>query len=392
MALTELQIKNAKPQAKQYKIYDANGLFLLIKPNGGKYWRFKYRFAEKEKTSAFGVSPEIKLAEARDLRDSARKHLRAGIDPAIQKKAAKLQIISSQKNSFEAIALEWHEQRKHLWTERHAAKILKIIKAKLFPSIGSIPINQVKPPELLAALRKIESAGRLHTAQRLLQTASQIFRYAVASGRAERDITVDLRGALTPSKKTNYARLSENELPEFLNKLEKYQGEDQTKIAMKLLMLTFVRTVELRGAKWQEIDFNKAEWRIPAERMKMRKPHIVPLSKQAIALFRQQQRLTGNYEFVFPNRNRPTSCISENTIIYAIYRMGYHSRTTAHGFRGTASTILHEHGFDTAIIELQLAHGDKNQVRASYNHAKHLPARADMMQWWGDFLDKIAEK
>ncbi len=387
MALTEMEIRNAKPRAKPYKMYDSNGLYLLIKPAGGKYWRFKYYYADKEKNYAFGVYPEIKLTEARDLRDNARKELRKGVDLSAEKKSVKARAILNDVNNFEAIAREWHEQRKHMWTERHAAKILKMLQSDIFPAISKTPISQVTPPQLLAALKKVESRGVIHTAHRLQQTVGQIFRYAVTIGKAERDIAVDLRGALKPQKKENYARLSENELPEFLAKLEEYQGEEQTQLAVKLLMLTFVRTVELRAARWEEIDFKKAEWRIPAERMKMRKLHIVPLSKQALELFEQQKKSTGNYEYVFPHRNKPVKYMSENTIIYAIYRLGYHNRTTAHGFRGMASTILNEHGFNSDFIERQLAHGERNSVRASYNHAQHLTERRKMMQWWADFLD-----
>ena len=390
MPLTNIAIKSAKPKDKQYKLSDKNGLYLLVHPNGGKYWQLKYRFVGKEKTYSLGVYDEVSLQEARDKALDARKSIKNGIDPSAEKSLVKKLLKQDYANNFEAIALQWHEQRKHMWTEKHAAKILRVLKTKLFPAIGNIPINQVKPPELLAALKKIEKDGHLHTAHRMQQTASQIFRFAVASGLTERDIAVDLRGALKPSKKTNYARLSENELSEFIEKLENYEGDEQTKIATKLLMITFVRTIELRGARWEEINFDKAEWRIPAERMKMRKPHIVPLSKQAIALFRQQQQSTGNYDFVFPNRNRPTTYISENTILYAIYRMGYHNRTTAHGFRGTASTILHESGlFDSVHIERQLAHGERNQSKGSYDHSQHLAKRAEMMQWWGDYIDGV---
>jgi integrase len=245
------------------------------------------------------------------------------------------------------------------------------------------------PPELLHALQKIEKRGAIDIAHRALQTCGQIFRFAIATGRAERDLSTDLKGALTSKKKTNYSRLEERELPEFLEKLEKYDGELQTKLALKFLILTFVRTKELRGARWDEINFDTKEWHIPAERMKMRQKHIVPLSKQAISIIKEIQKLTGNREFLFPSHTNPNKTISENTILYAIYRMGYHSRTTAHGFRGTASTILNEKGFNKDHIERQLAHGERDTVRASYNHAHYLPQRHEMMQWWADYLNEL---
>jgi integrase len=245
------------------------------------------------------------------------------------------------------------------------------------------------PVELLTVLRKVENRAA-HTAHRMQQIVGQIFRYAVATGRVERDITRDLKGALQPVKKINHARLSANELPEFLQKLNSYDGEKQTQNAVRLLMLTFVRTGELRGARKAELNLANAEWRIPAERMKMRAEHVVPLSSQAVELFRSQMEISGESDFLFPNRTRPVSFMSENTILFAIYRMGYHTRTTAHGFRGTASTILHECGFNTEVIERQLAHRDRNAVRSSYNHAVYLPERRKMMQWWADYLDNAA--
>lgn len=389
MPLNELKCKNAKPSDKIQKLSDEKGMYLQVNPSGGKTWQLKYRFEGKEKKLAIGSYPETSLKEARDKRDDARKQLQNGIDPSAAKKQAKIKRQLDNQNSFEAVAKEWHEQRKHMWTERHAAKILKLLNDKMFPALGNTPIDKITPPELLAVLRKIEAKGHLHTAHRMQQTASQIFRYAVASGKTERDVAVDLRGALTPSKKTNYASLSETDLPEFLAMLEQYDGEQQTQTAMKLLIHTFVRTGELRGAKWEEINFDKAEWRIPAERMKMREQHIVPLTPQVIALFRLQQQISCNREFVFPNRNKPQSFMSENTILYAIYRMGYHSRTTAHGFRATASTILNEKGFNKDHIERQLAHGERSQSRKSYNHAQYLAERRKMMQWWSNFIDGV---
>lgn len=392
MPLTDIIVKNLKPKDKQYKVADEKGMFLLVKPNGRKYWRLKYRFANKEKMFALGVYPEISLKNARKKREGVRKQLADGIDPSQQRKLEKLTRHINSENSFESIAREWHDTKKLGWTERHASYVIRRIEADIFPAIGFRPINEITAPELLATVREIEKRGAIDIAHRAMQTTGQIFRYAVATGRAERDITGDLRGALKTRKKKHYAKLEESDLPEFAQKLQNYDGDLQTKLGLELLLLTFVRTGELRGAKWNEFDLSKKEWRIPAERMKMREQHIVPLSKQAIKILKKLEPISGFRDHVFPNRNKPMTFISENTLLYAIYRMGYHSRTTAHGFRATASTILNEHGFRSDVIERQLAHAERNKVRASYNHAQYLPERREMMQWWADYLDSIKSK
>jgi integrase len=390
MPLTDIKCKSLEPKEKSYKVSDEKSLYLEIMPSGSKYWRFKYRFAEKENRLAFGVYPEVSLKEAREKRDKARKQIADGINPSQAKKLDKLQVKINNQNSFEIIAREWHSKQTERWTPRHAHYVLKRLEADIFTELGSRPINEITTPELLHALQKIEKRGAIDIAHRALQTCGQIFRFAIATGRANRDLSTDLKGALTSKKKTNYSRLEENELPEFLAKLEKYDGELQTKLALKFLILTFVRTKELRGARWDEINFESKEWHIPAERMKMRQKHIVPLSKQSLALIKEIQKINGNREFLFPSQTtNPNKTISENTVLYAIYRMGYHSRTTAHGFRGTASTILNEEGFNKDYIERQLAHGERDTVRASYNYAQYLPHRHKMMQWWADYLDKI---
>ena len=390
MPLTEIECRNARPSAKNRKISAENGLYLEVTPTGRKYWRLKYRFAGVEKRLAIGVYPEISIKRAREIRDDARQKLRNGIDPSAEKKALKQQLVINAENSFKAITLEWHEKRKHLWSEKHAKKILRRFELSVFPVLGNSPVNKITAPDLLAFLRTIESKGTLFTAHRLHQTIGQILRYAIVTGRAERDVSADLRGALPPAKTQGYAHLKENELPELLQRIEKYDGDIQTKIGLKLLLLTFVRTIELRGAKWEEINFDKAEWRIPAERMKMREIHIVPLSEQVLRLFEQLKNITGNYEHILPHRTNPKSCMSENTLLYALYRMGYHNRTTGHGFRSTASTILNEHGFRPDVIERQLAHSERNSVRRAYNHAEYLPERREMMQWWGNYIDSLA--
>jgi len=390
MKLTDTAIKNAKPKEKSYKMSDGDGMFVLIHINGSKYWRMKYYFAGKEKILALGVYPDVGLADARERRTQARKVLAAGNDPGAVKKEAKRLAIMSAENNFEAIAREWHEKRGHVWTPKYSVKILNRLKADIFPKLGSRPITDIKAPELLSTIMEIEKRGALYIAHRAIELCSQIFTYAIVTGRAERNPAADLRGALKPAKPKHYSHLKAEELPEFLQKLENYQGHIQTKLALKMLMYTFVRTVELRGAKWSEIDFDKAEWRIPAERMKMREQHIVPLSKQALAILRELQPVTGHWEHIFPNQQKPSGCMSENTMIYAIYRMGYHTRTTGHGFRHTASTILNEHGFKADVIERQLAHAERKKVRGTYNHAEYLPDRRKMMQWWANYLDTQA--
>jgi integrase len=392
LSLSDVTIRSAKPKSKPFKLSDSGGLFLLVQPSGGKWWRYKYRFAGKEKLLALGSYPEVTLADARERHLQARKLLSAGKDPSQIKQEAKRQAILSSQQTFEAVALEWHKGRLHNWTETHAKKVLKSFAADVFPKLGSRPIAEITASELLAVIRKVESRGALDTAHRVLQNCGQVFSFAIVTQRAERNPATDLRGALQPVQKQNNAYLKEAELPEYLGKLEAYDGGFQTKLALKFLLLTFVRTNELRGARWAELNWDKAEWRIPAERMKMREPHIVPLSTQAVAVLLELKELTGQWDFVFPNRQKPSGCMSENTILFALYRMGYHSRATGHGFRSTASTILNEHGFAPDVIERQLAHCERNAVRAAYNHAQYLPERRKMMQWWADYLDGVASK
>lgn len=388
MSLTDIKVRNAKPTDKQYKLADGEGMYLLVHPNGGKYWRLKYKFAGKEKTFAIGTYPLVSLSEAREKRSEAKKQITEGVDPSQKKQDQKLNQYISLENSFENIGREWHAKNLSKWKPRHAHYILKRLEADIFPVIGSRPISQITAPILLAMIHKIEKRGALDIAHRALQASSQIFRYAIVTGRAERDVTTDLKGALIPKKTVNHSKLHESEMPEFLQRLEKYDGELQTKLALKFLILTFVRTIELRGARWEEINLEAKEWHIPAERMKMGQKHIVPLAKQTISILKELQKMNGNREFVFPNQNNANKFMSENTMLGAIYRLGYHSRATSHGFRGTASTILNEKGFNRDHIERQLAHSEGDKVRAAYNYAQYLPERKKMMQWWANFLDK----
>ena len=387
MPLTDVKARNTKPQPRPIKVFDGGGLFLLVQPNGGKCWRYKYRFSGKEKLLALGSYPDVSLEEARDRHRKARKDLAAGNDPGEIKKETKRLDKLKSGNTFEAIAREWHDHRKHNWTPKHAQQIMTRMEANLFPRLGNRPITDITAPDLLTVARTIEGRGAFDIAHRSIQTAGQVFTYAIVSGKAERNPAADLRGALKPLTKKHHAHLSAKELPEFLKSLEAYDGTLQTKLAIELLLLTFVRTSELRCAEWKEIDLDKAEWRIPAERMKMRDPHIVPLSKQAVKVLKKIQELSGDWPRVFPNQHKPIGYMSQNTIIFAIYRMGYHSRLTGHGIRGTASTILNENGFAPDVIERQLAHAERNGVRAAYNHAQYLSERRKMMQWWADYLE-----
>jgi integrase len=392
--LTDTAIKGAKPGNTIKKLSDGNGLTLLVYPNGSKYWVYRYRYLGKEKTLSLGIYPLVSLADARRKLFEARTLLSDGQDPSEARKEAKRQAILSAENTFEAVAREWVAMKGAAWTPRYADFITNRLEKDLFPPLGARPINDITAPELLSAVRLIEKRGALDLAGRALQYSGQIFMYGIATGRAERNPAGDLKGALKTHVKKNYAHLKAIELPEFLQKVRAYDTRHpQTRLAVTLLLLTFVRTTELRGATWDELDLENAEWRIPAERMKMRRDHIVPLSHQAVSAFRELQRLNGEWKYVFPNPYKPIKYMSENSILYALYRMGYHSRTTGHGFRHTASTILNESGlFSGDAIERQLAHVQGNKVRGAYNHAQYLPERRKMMQWWADYLDGLAAR
>jgi integrase len=389
MALTDVKARTAKSKSKAYKLSDGNGLSLYMHPSGGKYWRMKYRWLGKEKQLALGVYPDVSLADARNRCADARKALAAGNDPSEVKKEAKRLAFIKAENDLETIAREWHAQHIHEWAPHYARDVINRLETHIFPKLGKRPIADISSTEMLSALRIIEKSGALDMAQRMMQTCGQVFRYAITTGRAERNPVTDLRGALKTPVVKHHAHLKADDLPEYLKKLEAYDGTVQTKLALKLLLLTFVRTTELRGAEWAEVNFDKAEWRIPASRMKMKDPHIVPLSTQTLTILRELQQHSGNRQHLFPGQHKPASFMSQNTMIYALYRMGYHSRTTGHGFRATASTILNEHGFPPDVIERQLAHCERNKVRAAYNHAQYLPERRKMMQWWSDYIDGV---
>ena len=397
MPLTDTAIRAAKPKDKTFKLFDSGGLYLEINPAGGKWWRWKYRFADKEKRLSFGVYPDVSLKLAREKRDAARQQLGKGIDPGQARKAEK--IAQAGAESFEAIAHEWHAKFSPGWAPSHGDRILRRLENDLFPWLGKRPIAEIEAPDLLAVLRRIESRGALETAHRALQNCGQVFRYAVATGRAKRDPTGDLRGALPPPKEKHHASIIEpKRVAELLRAIDSYKGFFATKCAFRLAPLVFVRPGELRKAQWSEIDLDKAEWRIPAERMKMREQHIVPLSRQAVEILRELEPLTNRAILVKPNvpcyafpsartRERP---MSENAILAALRRMGYtNEEMTGHGFRSMASTLLHEQGWNHQVIERQLAHAERNAVSAAYNFAEHLPERRKMMQAWADYLDGL---
>jgi integrase len=340
---------------------------------------------------SLGVYPSVTLKNARSKQAQFKELLSKGIEPSQHRQEQKQKEALAAENSFEAVARQWWDNWKSTRSERHAHYVIRRLEADIFPVIGRKPINVITAPVLLMAIKKIESRGALDIAKRALSTCGQVFRYAVAHGLAERNPAADIKPSdvLKPTKKTNYARIDQKELPELLRKIETYDGQPLTKLALQLMALTFVRTSELIGAKWEEIELNARLWRIPAERMKMKTPHIVPLSDQAIALLEQIKELSGENLLLFPGERGEGKSMSNNTILYALYRMGYHSRMTGHGFRGIASTILHERGYLHDHIELQLAHSKRNGVSAAYDHAVYLEPRARMMQDWADYLDAL---
>ncbi|EGJ4976527.1 tyrosine-type recombinase/integrase [Escherichia coli :H19] len=386
MKLNARQVDAAKPREKAYKLADGAGLYLEVVPSGSRYWRMKYRFNGKEKRMAFGVYPAVSLAQARALRDEAKKKLAEGIDPSFAKKEEKLVRDVQLNNTFQAVALEWHGTKVSRWSEGYASDILEAFNKDIFPYIGQQPVNEIKPLVLLNVLRRMESRGATEKAKKVRQRCSEVFRYAIVTGRAEYNPAADLTSAMSGHESKHYPFLTVEELPDFFKALSGYTGSPLVVLAARLLILTGVRTGELRGAFWSEFDLKKAVWEIPAERMKMKRPHLVPLSTQALEIVQQLKVMTGQYPLVFPGRNDPRKTMSEASINQVFKRIGYTGKVTGHGFRHTMSTILHEKGFNTAWIETQLAHVDKNAIRGTYNHALYLEGRREMMQWYSNYL------
>ncbi|MEW6672327.1 MAG: integrase arm-type DNA-binding domain-containing protein [Thermodesulfobacteriota bacterium] len=391
MPMTDVKVRNAKPKNKQFKLFDTEGLFLLVTPAGGKWWRFKYRLEGKEKLLSLGTYPEVGLSQARVRRDAARKQVADGIDPSQVRKALKAAKVQDE-NTFEVVAREWHDKFTSSWTQVHAAITLKRLELNVFPWIGARPIIDIKAQDLLRVLRRIESRGAIETAHRVRIICGQVFRYAVATGRAERDPVADLRGALPPVKSKHFSAMTEPEkVGGLLRAIDGYEGALVTKCALRLAPLLFVRPGELRQAEWAEIDLDAAEWNIPAEKMKTRQPHLVPLARQAVEILRDLYPLTGAGRYVFPSPRTPKRPMSNNAVLSALRRMGFEKdEMTGHGFRAMARTILDEVlQVRPELIEHQLAHAVRDPLGRAYNRTKHLPERRRMMQTWADYLDGL---
>ncbi|WP_147196074.1 tyrosine-type recombinase/integrase [Pantoea sp. CCBC3-3-1] len=389
MKLNARTVDTSKAKDKAYKLSDGGGLYLLVNTNGSRYWRLKYRVAGKEKLLALGVYPDVSLADARAKRDEAKRTLAAAGDPGQVKQTEKQAKILAVSNSFEALAIEWHEHKRPNWSQGYASDILEYLKKDVFPFIGKNAIAEIKAAEMLLVLRKMEQRGVLDKLKKTRQACRQIFTYAVITGRAEHNPVTDLAGALKAPKQKHFPHLLIEQIGGFLRALSEYTGSKVTQNATRLLMLTGTRTIELRAAEWAEFNLEKGIWQIPAERMKMRRPHVVPLSIQAKSLLEEIYQLTGRGRFVFPGRNDAGKTMSEASINQVIKRIGYDGKATGHGFRHTMSTILHEQGYNTAWIETQLAHADKNSIRGTYNHAQYLEGRREMLQWYADYMDAL---
>lgn len=399
MPLTDSALRNAKPQEKQYKLSDGGGMFLLVMPNGSRFWRLAYRFDGKQKLLALGAYPLISLIEARKKRDDAKRLLTEGQDPGEARKADRRQQKIEAASTFKVIAEEWFKNQDGRWVDSYATRIWSRIEDDLLPELGDRVAGEILPLEMLEVLRKIEARGAIESAKRIKNYASQILQYALITGRVERDVTSDIGRALRPISKSSVKRrasLKAEDLPEFMRKLEAYDGEEETRLALHTIVLTFVRTNEVRFAvkgEFEDLDGKEPLWRIPAERMKMNLPHLVPLAPQVVPIIQRLFDMNTKSDLLFPamDGNRMgNKAMSENTMIYAMYRMGYKSRATVHGFRSTASTILNESGFNSDWIERQLAHVEANEVRAAYNAAQWLPDRRKMMNGWADYIDQQA--
>lgn len=400
MPLTDSALRNAKPKEKPYKLSDGGWLFLLVQPNGSRLWRMDYRYDGKQKTLAIGGYPLISLVEARAKRDAAKKLLNDGIDPNVAKKADRVQQRIESASTFSVLAKEWFDNQDGRWVQSYATRIWSRIEDDLIPALGKRPVDDIEPLEMLDVLRKIEERGAIESAKRIKQYASQILQYALVTGRVKRDVTADIGRALKPVPKGSVKRrawLKADELPEFMRKLANYDGEEETRLAIHAVVLTFVRTNEIRFAvkgEFEDLDGKEPIWRVPEERMKMRLPHIVPLAPPVVKIVQRLFDMNTRSDLLFPSMdgNRTgNKAMSENTMIFAMYRMGYRSKATIHGFRSTASTILNESGFNSDWIEKQLAHVEPNEVRAAYNAAEWLPERRKMMNDWATYIGKQAE-
>lgn len=406
MALTDIKVRSAKPQEKEYTLVDGDGMFLLIHPNGSKYWRFRFRFGGKQHLMAFGVYPETSLADARQKREEARRLVAAGIDPREHKRAVKEEQ-AKEAITFESVAREWHATNKK-WSEEHSRRVLKSLEDNLFLAIGKSSIEELKTRDLLAPIKVVEATGRFEVASRLQQRTTAIMRYAVQSGLIDYNPAQEMAGAVASSNRVHRPALELKRLPELLHRIDSYTGRPMTRLAVELTLLIFIRSSELRFARWSEIDFETAMWTIPAEReaiegvkhsqrgSKMRTPHLVPLSRQALDILRQVHKFSGNRDFVFVGDHNPRKPMSENTVNKALRVMGYDTKVDicGHGFRTMACSSLIESGlWSRDAVERQMSHMERNSVRAAYIHkAEHLDERRLMLQWWADFLDVNREK
>ena len=387
MLLSDAKIRKEGGGNKSAKLNDGDGLYLLIHNNGSKYWQFRYTFGDKAKVLSIGKYPTVSLAEARERKVDAQRLLRDFIDPSAHKQQQKKIVAYQQRNTFYAVAEEWLDRNRGIWTPRHADRTWRRLENHVFPELGKRPVAEIKPIDLLWVMQKVESTGVTDTCGRVLRICSSIFRYAVVTGRVEHNPALNLKGALKPYRETHFPSLRAREIPDFLGALDRLKTSEQNRIAFRMLLMTAVRSGELRFGKWVDIDLEAREWRIPAEAMKMREEHIVPLSNQVLSLLERLKAITGHQEWLFPSQQgRVHAVMSENTINDLIERMGYKGRVVGHGFRSMFSTILNEHGFNRDAIERQLAHAERNGVRAAYNRAQYLPERRTMMQWWGDSI------
>lgn len=390
--LTDTRIRNTRATSRPLKLADGAGLYVRVLPNGSRWWRLDYRFGGKRQTISLGVYPEVSLKLARERRDTARRQIAQGIDPAFIRKQGKQSLTGEAANSFETVAREWFAKQAPTWAASNSKIVIDRLERDVFAWIGGRTINEITAPELLAVLRRVEERGAVETAHRIRQVCGQVFRYAIATGRGARDVAADLRGALAPVKGRHFASVIDPKgIAALMRAIESYEGYFPTRCALRLAPLVFVRPGELRQAEWSEFDLEKAEWRIPGNKMKMGRTHLVPLSRQAIGIIKELQPLTGRGRYLFPSVRTESRPMSNGTLIAAIRRLGYTTdQMTPHGFRSMASTMLNEQGWNRDWIERQLAHGERDGIRAAYNYAEHLSERRKMMQAWADYLGHLA--
>ena len=387
--LTDTQLRSIKPAAKDIKLFDGGGLFLLVTTSGGKLWRFKYRFGGREKLLTFGAYPQISLADARQKRDKARGQIAQGVDPGVAKKEQE----GVGNSTFAKVAAEWMEYKKaSRFSGRHAERVWRSLENDIFPSLGPVPVSEISTKQIAAVIKQIESRGVRETAARALQKITAILQFAAKDERVSNNAARELRGTVETRRVEHMPAMTREELPEFLRRLEVANVYAVTRLAIKMVLLTLTRTQEIRGAKWEEFDLDGRLWTIPADRMKMKMEHRVPLSVQALEVLEQLRPFSGREKLCFPGYNDPSRMMSENTMLYALWRMGYRGKATVHGFRATGSTILNERGFNPDAIERQLAHAERNKIRAAYHRSEYMDERRKMMDWWANYLDQLKEE